>query len=83
MQKETPLWRAKGERCLAAASSSKQIGASRGSDLQWIKGRALSGHSVVIEAERAIFSGARGKSYLSVGIRNIRTKAKDDRRRSR
>ena len=42
--------RAKGERCLAAASS-KQIGVGRASDLQWNDGRALSGRSVVIEAD--------------------------------
>ena len=51
VQKENSSYsRAKGERCLAAASS-KQIGVGRGSDLQWNDGRALSGRSVVIEAD--------------------------------
>ena len=58
------LSRARGERCLAAVSSSKQIGVSRASDLQWIKGRALSNRSF-IEAERAIFAGARGEHCLT------------------
>jgi len=103
---------AREESCLAAVSSSKQIGAGRASDLQWSKARALSGRSVVIEAdwsrqserssveqgesvvwpqcrhrsrleqtERAIFSGARGESYLGVDMYNIGIE--DDRRISR
>ena len=51
VQKESSSYsRAKRERCLAAASS-KQIGVGRASDLQWNDGRALSGRSVVIEAD--------------------------------
>ena len=51
VQKENSSYsRAKGEHCLAAASS-KQIGVGRASDLQWNDGRALSGRSVVIEAD--------------------------------
>ena len=82
VQKENSCSRAKGERCLAAASS-KQIGVCRASDLQWNDERALSGRSVIWperhrsrleQAERAIFSGARRKSYLGVGLQNIGTK---------
>ena len=46
VQKENSCSRAKGERCLAAASS-KQIGVCRASDLQWNDERALSGRSVI------------------------------------
>ena len=103
---------ARGERCLATVSSSKQIGASRASDLSVDQGKSVvatvssskqigasrasdlsvdQGKCVVWpqcrhrsrseQVERAIFSGARGKSYLGVGMHNIETKG--DGRRSR
>ena len=65
------LSRARGERCLTAGSS-KQIGASRASDLRWSEGRALSDRSVFIEAD---WSKQSKRSSVERGERGISASA--------